>query len=217
MSVDLSFGQLVEMQTSKSIPVLLEELREAYENVGRRVTASLCAPIPEAELRERCSWFPHELPKEIIALYGWRGGQDSSQANHDSAFFFRDVVFITPERAKVEYESMISTYGVDSTLKKDGVEIGTCFPFASYIGSWYVFPCGAQSIRPEHPGAVVNVFQGFSLLYYSVSSMLETCIGWTQDPGFTEQNWRWQHVEQDIWEKHNPGIFANESMFGGEG
>ena len=201
---------------SNAIPTLLEELRVAYEAIGRNVSASLCPAISEAELRERCSWFSHDLPAEVVALYGWRGGQDTEDESHLSPFFFRDVIFITPERAKREYESMMSTYGTETTLAKDRVELSACFPFASYSGSWYVFPCGAQIIRPEHPRGVVNVFQGFYLLYYSVATMLETCIDWVRDPGFTERNWRWHNVENDIWEKHNPGIFGSSSMFRSE-
>lgn len=147
--------------TTKVMHQLLEELRQAYETIGEHVSSTLATPIAPTELVERCQWFPGTLPAELLALYSWRGGQEPEKDNTSSPFVFRDVEFSTPERARDEYSSMMSSYGSMPPIDAR-VELKYCFPFAAFSGGWYVFPCSRlvrlyarKSVRDRRDRAVI--------------------------------------------------------------
>ena len=197
------------------LKVLLDDLVEAYESRDMRVSHTLQPGLTREAIVEKFSWFRGTLPQDLFELYEWRGGQVLEE-DSDAPFWFRDVLFLTPERARRQYESMMGTYGVDSSLEKDGLELENCVPFGAYSGSWYVIPSGGQNIRPEYPSAIINVYHGVQLLYYSMEHMVRTCIKWVRHPDYTYKTWRWDHTEIDIWEEINPGIFPKKSLFDGE-
>jgi hypothetical protein len=118
--------------------------------------------------------------------------------------------FTSLERARFEYESMMQSYGIGNSRAEDGIELRTSFPFASFNGGWYVFPCEGQDKDKNHPFAIVSVFQGIDVYFHSIHSMLETCIDWKSASIWTEaQGWNLPgQSELKIWRRHNPGLFA---------
>lgn len=187
----------------------LEELRLSYEAIGEAVSADLQPPISHEALAAQCSWFPGEIAEEIYALYAWRGGQleRDDEPAPSALFWFRDRIFSTPDIARHEYQSMMETYGPYNSPEMSGVDLKSCFPFASLYGGWYVFPCGGQAIDPAHPRAIINVFQGVDIYFHSLESMLQTCIEWVRHPQYRSRDAAWDHLEIDIWQKNNPGLF----------
>ncbi len=192
------------------IHALLEELRSSFEAIGQSVSVDLQPPINWNELSQRCSWFPGTLPEEIRALYGWRGGQKLRPSNSFSPFWFRDMIFATPEVAHDEYESMMQTYGKYSEPGTSGVDLRTCFPFAAFNGGWYVFPCAGQAIDPVHPRSIFCVFQGIGAYFHTLESMLKACIDWVKHPEYQSKGRIWEEVEMEIWQLHNPGVFSRD-------
>jgi hypothetical protein len=181
----------------------LEDLRLAYEARGFNVSDTLQPALPADEVRRQCSWFPAPLPPELIALYGWRGGQRESHEEQDFPFWFRDCAFITPADAKAEYDSLMATYGANPA---DAPLLRICFPFAAFNGGWLVMPCAAQSLEPRLPHPIISVMQGVDVHYYSIETMVATAIDWVRHPKFDGYGLP-SAVEMDIWQRHNPGLF----------
>ena len=181
----------------------LEELRLAYEARGFNVSETLQPGLSAEEVTAQCSWFPAPIPKEILALYAWRGGQRESRDKKDFPFSFRDCAFATPADAKLEYESMMSTYGVNPA---DAPLLRISFPFAAYNGGWLVMPCAAQSFEPRLQRPIISVMQGIGVHYYTLETMLATAIDWVRHPKFDGYGLP-SEIELEIWRRHNPGIF----------
>ena len=188
---------------------LLEELRLSYEARGSRVSGGLKAALSENEIDERCAWFPGTLAEEIYSLYSWRGGQEISSEDQ-SPFWFRDVIFSTPEAAALQYKSMIETYGKLMPQSLVGVDLSFCFPFAAFSGGWYVFPCAGQALNRRFSRPIISVLQGVDAYYNSLDSLLKTCIAWVKHPAYGSQGRAWDEVEMEIWERLNPGVFEKE-------
>ncbi len=181
---------------------LLDDLLKAYESKGTHIADTLLPPVAEEEIKEQCSWFPTELPQEIIALYSWRAGQkDDAQ----DPFAFRDNTFHTLIAAKYEYESMMESYGVNP---EDHDLLKYSFPFASYDGSFYVLPAKEYSFNVSHEKPIISVFQGVDIFFYSIESMVSACIDWVSnskyDNGYLSLS---EKNEMEIWNKYNPGVF----------
>jgi hypothetical protein len=194
--------------SSVEIHSLLETLRMSFEAKGRHVSDALMPALSEAEFRQKCAWFPGEIANELLALYSWKGGQKLDESERFAPFWFRDMIFSTPETAELEYKSMMETYGKELTPETTGVDLATCFPFAAFNGGWYVFPCGGQAIDLAHPRGIISVFQGIDIDFYSIRSMLKTCIDWAQHPLYQGGSSAWEEAEHQLWEKHNPGMFG---------
>lgn len=193
------------------VHVLLEELRVAFEEAEQAVTRDLAPPLLPEELRERCAWFPGDIASEIYSLYSWRGGQHLREGDSFAPFWFRDTIFATPEKAAVEYQSLMETYGSLLTPGMIGVNLAHCFPFAAFNGGWYVFPCSGQAIETSHPRGIIAIFQGVDVYYHSLAKMLETCRDWARHPRYSARDADWPHIEMEIWRKHNPGVFASSN------
>lgn len=181
----------------------LEELRLSFEARGFNVSETLQPGLSPDEAAAQCSWFPEPLPKEIIALYGWRGGQLESRDKKDFPFSFRDCSFVTPADAKREYESMMKTYGANPA---DAPLLRISFPFAAFNGGWLVMPCAAQTLEPRLPRPIISVMQGIDVHYYSVETMVATAVDWVRHPKFNGYGLP-SDAELEIWQRHNPGIF----------
>jgi len=194
--------------SGKNLHVLLDELLEAYESKGMHVSDSLLAPLSQSELIDRCSWFPGELPPEIISLYSWRGGQLKDAWESEFPFWFRDNSFCSVERAQFEYKSMMDSYGI---YPEDHELLKYSFPFASFNGGWYVFPTQGQPFSATLKAPIVGVLQGIDIYYFSIETMVQTCIDWVSHDKYDADSSMPDKIEREIWQKHNPGIFGLET------
>jgi hypothetical protein len=192
---------------SSYISIKLDNLLAAYEAKGYATTNTLAPGLSIDEILAETVWFPSPLKNDILDLYQWRNGViiNHSRVPFPYTFKFRDMIFHSLQDARLEYRTIMETYGVDSSIEQHKVDLATCFPFASYECGWYVLPCGEQLLSQIYPNPVVSVFQGVDLYYYSVESMLDTCIAWVSHPDYEPHHHL--HDESTIWREHNPGIF----------
>jgi hypothetical protein len=186
----------------------LESLRVAYEAKGQSVSKSLLPPLSEEALRSQCAWFPAPLPPEIVALYAWRNGQAKGAWEEENPFWFRDCGFLNIHLAQLEYKSMMASYGKPEFAVPQ-IDLATCFPFAGFNGGWYVFPCAGQRFDKRLAFPIVSVFQGVDIFYYSLESMVETCVDWVSHAGDQPGLKDTEGKGLEIWRKHNPGIFPS--------
>lgn len=187
--------------------ISLNNLQKAYEDKGERVTEELLPPLSEDQLRRECSWFPAQLPPQIIALYGWHNGQSSGAWNAAHPFWFRDCAFLNIHLAKVAYQDMMSSYGKPEFATFE-INLSTCFPFAGFNGGWYVLPCDGQRLDSRFPFPIISVCQGVDIYYYSMELMVETCTDWVSQPDYPKTSKKSEETNLIIWKKHNPGIFS---------
>lgn len=184
----------------------LDKLLAAYETKGMKVANSLLAPLSEKVVREKCLWFPGELPNEIVSLYAWRGGQEADAWDSDYPFWFRDNSFCSIERAEIEYKSMMDSYGSDP---ENHEMLKYSFPFASFNGGWYVLPTGTLTFNTTLKKPIVSVHQGVDIFFYTIETMVDTCVDWVNHPQYEDS--LPDAVEMKIWCKHNPGIFNHSA------
>ncbi len=184
----------------------LEVLRMAYEAKKEHVSATLQPGLAEAALRERCAWFPSRLPDEIVALYGWHDGQPTSPGEEQYPFLFRDCGFTSIRNAESQYKMIMSSYGTQPRLHDI---LKHSFPFAAFDAGWLVLTCHGRF--PGSPGehSVISVFQNVVLMFYSMDSMVETCIEWVNNTGvLAGLPFIGKSQEDEILERFNPGILA---------
>ncbi len=183
----------------------LDALRIAFESKLWHVSDSLLPGVAEAELRNRCAWFPSPLPAELVALYGWREGQAREPWDERYPFWFRDYGFSSIVRAEQEYRSMMASYG---TNPQDHEFLKHSFPFAAFNGGWLVLPCKARHPNDPSQRSVVSVMQGVTVFFYSMELMVETCLDWVSNAAYAGNDHLPRAIELEIWKKHNPGIFG---------
>ena len=183
----------------------LDGLLAAYLQKGLPVTQSLLPPIEPAALQAACDWFPGELTPQLVTLYGWRGGQKQDSSQTEYTFRFRDMSFLSIARARFEYRSMMSSYGM---TQADRDLLKYCFPFASFGGGWYVLPTRGHSFNASLPMPVLSVFADIDVYFYSMETMVNTCIDWVSHPEYQQDAGLPRDLEMEIWRRHNPGIFA---------
>lgn len=183
----------------------------AYRDKGVDPGPELSPGLTDGQIAALTSWFPGTFPDALCELYRWRNGQPSDAWDTRAAFWFRDMQFCSLERARLEYESMMQSYGVDNSRQVDGVELRTSFPFASFNGGWYVLPCEGQDLDREHQFAVVSVLQGIDVYFHSIETMLSTCLDWRRASSWSEaEGWILSSSEEmEIWRRHNPGVFGD--------
>ena len=191
--------------SSKRLHAKLKALRQAYESKGFNVTDTLQPPLSAQALKAQCNWFPAPLPEEIISLYAWRGGQIESGSEDDFSFAFGGYTFLTLEDAKLEYDSMMSTYGAEPS---DAPLLRICFPFAACNGGWLVMPCTGQSLEPRLERPIIFVMQGISIHYYCLELMVATALDEVLHPQYDGYNGLPEKISMKIWDRHNPGIAA---------
>ena len=193
---------------SDRIAILGEQLADAFEARGVPVRATLNPGLARDHVMRRAASLGIELPEDVVSLYAWRNGVAESAA-HGESMVFRDNAFISLEAAIGEYASIQKYYGVHSTIESDRVDLKACFPIACYEGAWYVVACGGHLHGQDKQHPVISVFQGVDLFFYSVESMLRTCISWVSHPQWTPHSTLPQAVEMAIWRRHNAGIFSS--------
>ena len=205
--------------SAQNLQSRLEVLRQSFEMRGEHVTRMLQPPIGEEALRRRCKWFPAELPPELIALYGWHGGQEIADEEEENyPFWFRDCIFSTPENAHAEYLNIMETYGVSPDadwVPRSVKQMQSCdhemlkyaFPFAAFNGGWLVLPCKGQYLDSRFERPVISVFQGIDIHYQSITTMVDTCIEWNAQERTGRYGTLDSETERRIWKKHNPEVF----------
>jgi len=194
-----------------TIPTKLEALLTAYEGHGAdTIRDSLLPGLAREEIEQRCSWFPATVPEPVLEMYMWRSGQANDAWNEPFPFWFRDMSFCSLEIAAAEYQSMISSYGVDNTMELDGVLLRSSFPFAAFNGGWYVVPAEEHRLNVDSTFPVVCVLQGIDWYFHSVEKMLDTCNEWVRCDGYEYGDGSLdEEREKRIWIKHNPGVFSD--------
>lgn len=194
--------------SSINLHSLLDKLVDAYESKGMYVSDSLLPPLSETDLANRCHWFPGELPPEIISLYSWRGGQEKDARDSEFPFWFRDNSFCSVVRAEFEYKSMMDSYGIYTEYHE---LLKYSFPFAAFNGGWYIFPTRGQPFSANLNAPIIGVLQGIGIYYYSIETMIQTCIDWVNHDNYDEKCSIPEKIEMEIWQRYNPGIFELET------
>ncbi|MGI9238821.1 MAG: hypothetical protein ACR2QZ_15585 [Woeseiaceae bacterium] len=194
-----------------SISAKLNSLLSAFETHGAEaIRDSLLPGLSREEIQQRSSWFPASVPDPIVDMYMWRNGQANDAWNEPNPFWFRDMSFSSLEIAEAEYQSMVSSYGVDNTLEDDGVVLKTSFPFAAFNGGWYVVPAEEHNMDVENRYPVICVLQGIDWYFVSIEKMLDTCNEWVRCNGYDYQDASLdEESEMRIWKQHNPGVFSS--------
>jgi len=194
-----------------SITELCERLADAYERKGIKVRENLRPGLAEDEIRKIVSPLQIVLPDEVIELYRWRNGSiDEFDQDLYRVLSFRDNTFISLQRGVEEYQSIQATYGLDSTLHRDRVDLRACFPISSFMGSWDTVACGAHLFGNQFDHPVIRVFQGVDMYFHSIKAMLNTCIGWVSNSEWKPVQGLPDNIEMSIWTRYNPGLFPNE-------
>ncbi|BBB68978.1 hypothetical protein UNDYM_4725 [Undibacterium sp. YM2] len=191
-----------------TITELCNQLADAYEAKGIAVRENLRPGLTTTEILETVAPLQIIVPDDVIELYQWRNGRiDKLDSDLDTNFCFRDNEFISLEEAVLEYQSIQEYYGLHSTLEQDRVDLKACLPISEFQGSWDVVACGAHLFGSDKDHPVIRVFHGIRMYFYSISSMLETCIEWVSSPNWKDLDGLPDEEEMEIWRRHNPDIF----------
>lgn len=187
----------------------MEKLRLAYESKGHHVSTSLRPGLSPDEIGAKTKWFPSSMPPELIALYKWHDGQEGGGWEVKYPFWIRDCVLSSLESAESEYKSIMESYGTFPEFPEDHEMLKHSFPFAAFNGGWMVFPCKGHNLNQAYERPIIFVLQGIEIFFYSIELMANTCIDWVQAGTSEDGEFRLdEDVEMEIWQKHNPGIFA---------
>lgn len=186
----------------------LHRLAMAFEAHGVPVLGNLRPGASDAELDALAHDLGVALPDELRTLYRWRNGHidPNPMAGGGHMLVFRDNVFLRLEDIPAAYAAVSETYAYLQEVDVDpGVDLAACVPIAEFMGARYVVACGEQRLtaRSRHP--VISVFQGISVFFYSIGSMIDTCIDWVEQPDY--EPFREAPNERAIWLRHNPGVF----------
>jgi hypothetical protein len=185
----------------------LDRLADAFEARGVRVRSNLRPGVSDAELDQLAEELNVVLPEEFKDLYRWRNGHADPDA--PNVLRFRDNTFISLEAIPQAHQSVNKIYGQDEgdpDLVPLEVDLAQGLPISEFMLSWLVVACGPQTVttRSQHP--VFLVFQGVVPVFYSIETMIDTCINWVEQPEYRQ--YEEAPNEREIWERHNPGIFS---------
>ena len=184
----------------------LEKLADCYEANGFNVRKYLAPPLSRDQVLEGCSWFPHELPSQIIDMYTWSGGSLWPGEVEYPFFLIDDAVFSTIEYAQSEYYSLQEIEQYDETCEIFGLDLATCYPIALNDYSSYSVPCSdTHQWHQDYPAPVVSTFEIMQMHYHSIESMLDTNIEWMLHPEWAEYGHDGS-IYDDILRKNNPGL-----------
>lgn len=156
------------------------------------------------EIRKTTRDLPFTFPPELEQLYRWRNGTRNLWMNSvEPLFIFRDHSFLPLQEAIKERENIVQYYSIRDV-----------FPFAGNQGSYLVvsgqtFPYGKRFERP-----VINIFQGITLFFFSLPSMLDTVTQWAESD--VHRPYEYGRVdtklEQEIWAEHNPDWLSESQI-----
>lgn len=100
---------------------------------------------------------------------------------------------------------MMESYG---TIPEDHFMLKHSFPIASFNGGWYVLPTKGHRFSKNLTAPIISVLQGIDVFFYSIETMVSTCIDWVNHEKYDKNYTLPEDVEMSIWRKHNPGIFT---------
>ena len=100
---------------------------------------------------------------------------------------------------------MMESYGI---FPADHELLKYSFPFAAFNGGWYVFPTRGQPFSSSLEAPIIGVLQGIDIYYFSIETMVSTCIDWVSHEKYGADSSLPGDVERKIWQKHNPGVFG---------
>lgn len=167
------------------------------------VSQALKPKLTKEQIQNQCSWFPGDIPEEVISLYSWRGG---TEEDSEPPFWIRDTTFCTPARAKLEYEMMMKTYG---SFEEDHKMLKYCFPISSIKGAIYALPTKGHNFQSVLKKPIISVFEGIDIYYFSIQSMIETCTEWVNHEKYAEDGQYPEEEELKIWNQYNPNVFES--------
>ncbi len=195
---------------------LCEQLADAHEAKGIAVRSTLQPGLRRDDILAQTASLGFALPESIVELYAWHNGHGFTEPWHEGpALRFRDTAFLSFEVALTEYRELQSyREATDSTLSSDGIDLRTSFPIAQIQGVWLVVACGEHLYGNDKTDVVVSVYHDIELYFYSVESMLKTCLAWVSHPAWNENAYELlpDGIERDIWQRFNPGIRAAQSL-----
>lgn len=181
----------------------LDHLVQVIEEWGYPLSNYLNPPLTREEVDIQTQHLPYRLPEELYELYQWHDGVDDPDFRLS---LFRDRKFLSLQDAVDEYETVVRCRGDDEFLV-------TCFPFGSFMGSWYVLSASTQPLKPalEHP--VIDIYHSVNVAFLSFSVMLDTITAWYAEGAYRADPEEEivpdinESLEKEIWRRLNPGIF----------
>lgn len=188
----------------------LDALLAAFQNKGIDPTNNLRPGLSDDELEEFSSQFGCDFPEDVRALFRWRNGSIDVSADPDQLFVFRDQPFLSLSDAKQARDSIrmfldaFTSAGLSAPFEAE-----TLIPIAEFEGQYFAVATSPDNITAAHPNPVVSLGEDMCIYFYSVSSMLDTCLEWVRDPAYSVES----PVPEDemiAWEKYNPGVFNIE-------
>lgn len=167
---------------------------------------NLLPGLTKEKIKSITNSLPFELPEEIYQLYQWRNGIDID-SNQEIPFLFRDHYLSNLEKAVENYQIFLGSSSDLVEEYRDVIDWEKCFPFAELEDSLMLIVCGNHKFIEKHKNPIMVIHEDVGIEYYSFEKMLDTCIEWNQQSfnkyGIPEN-------EEEIWKKHNPGIFNIE-------
>lgn len=182
-----------------AIPIftLLDELLGAYQIGGVNVGEGLNPGLSRDEILGLLTTLKLQAPESFINLYRWRNGCKSD----DGGFQFRDTVFVPLQDAIEFQQNILLDY---EAVADEHFNPAYFLPFSHFENSlFYGVQCMPIGAPPPASDAVICVSEGIDTYFYSIESMLRTCIDWGREDALENEE-----LELTIWRRHNPGIFA---------
>jgi hypothetical protein len=183
----------------------LDALLEEYRSKG--LEPDLRPGLSQRELVEWQSSTGLKLPEDLRQLFSWRNGCANTNGEPETLLLFRDNVFIGLDDYKSAIEGLepfVSSYEEYDTFP---FKIDRSIPIAEFEGNYYVVPL--DMVIPNHPHPVICVGEDLAVHFYSLASMLDTCVEWARDTKFVDGD---PNQDQEIiaWQRYNPGVFEIE-------
>ena len=148
-SITRKLQKLLEIRKVKGFPVD----DDFQPGLSRENIAVLTKPLP------------FSFPDEVYALYQWHNGIPDESEFY---FLFRDHRFLPLEEALMEYQQIVRYYPSIG----DEIDVGLCFPFAGFEGSYYCLPSETHPPIRGHKRPVISVFEGIDIHFYFACTCL---------------------------------------------
>jgi hypothetical protein len=187
---------------------LLEELREAYLQKGVNVDQYLLPGLSREEIVTKLRPLNIPIPEDLIQLYSWRNGQVENADWELDSLRFRDTTFINLDAAVKQYDDFRTAYGEGCTFENTGFDMDLAIPISYQDAAWYVMVCGPHKFPIPHPHPIVYIYYGMRLKFFSMETMLRSCIDKIHQSTVLEDVTLDISIREwdEIWEHHNPGI-----------
>lgn len=181
----------------------MENYIEIINSQGFLIKNYLNTPLTKDQIITQCQKLPFSLPDEIIELYEWHNGVKEEC----EIPLFRDNQFISLETALEEYDSINLYYNIPGV--EHCVNLKKCFPFAAYMGSYYVLSTEKHSQPTELINPIINVFEGVDIAFLNLETMIKTCMAWYQEGVRNVHNPSVNYDREiEVWKRLNPDILS---------